>query len=382
MVVTVDEANDFSRVRGEIYARHLVVAQAESHPRTAEGRFDLLSSAWRAEHVAWASTSAPDSPYDRDAPVGPAPQQWLDRVLRIAGIKGSDSLHCQRARPEWLWWHSPRAGLSVIRSPGLAALVRRVAAAMDNDCVTMPEGHLSRDHGFRTGVDDSMLRRRSRLIAKLDAVDADDIVAVVLEDRLLLSGQSHTIAVRGSFGQRQYDAAIAAARDRLTGESAWLHGPTVFDWAEHLAADRFEQLTADLLRADEQIIRVRSAGPTNQGDAGRDILATVVLAAKSPLAKGGEPVEAIPIVVQCKAHTRTVGKSDARDLRDTIEFHKASGLLLVVASQLSAPLVAHLERLGEDVRYVDWWSRTEIEERLRPHPELVARYPDILVPRE
>ena len=85
--------------------------------------------------------------------------------------------------------------------------------------------------------------------------------------------------------------------------------------------------------------------------------------------------------MQCKAYSKSVGKADVSDIRDTIEFHKAKGYFLAVSSYVTNPLISHLESLKENHNYfVNWWTRDEIEKRLKLNEDILVKYRDIVTP--
>ena len=56
----------------------------------------------------------------------------------------------------------------------------------------------------------------------------------------------------------------------------------------------------------------------------------------------------------------------------------AQGFLLIAHSRISAALVDHLDRLRESVAFADWWNAGDLEERLRRHPDIAQRYPQVV----
>jgi len=67
------------------------------------------------------------------------------------------------------------------------------------------------------------------------------------------------------------------------------------------------------------------------------------------------------------------------DIRDTIEAHNANGYFLATSSYLTIDLTGHLERMRNEKKYyVDWWTKTEIGERLRKYPHVSNIYRGIL----
>jgi hypothetical protein len=89
------------------------------------------------------------------------------------------------------------------------------------------------------------------------------------------------------------------------------------------------------------------------------------------------PLERRTLVVQCKAWSRAVGKNELPDIRDTLDRHEASGILIVALS-VRRSLVEHLAILRKRNIWADYWGRGEIEEQLDANPDLVRKYPDIV----
>lgn len=84
------------------------------------------------------------------------------------------------------------------------------------------------------------------------------------------------------------------------------------------------------------------------------------------------------LVVQCKAYSKSVSKSNVQDIRDTIDRHKADGYLLVVSSTLTTSLFDYLDDLRSRNLRVDWWTRIEIEDRIRRNPDILKRFTKIV----
>jgi hypothetical protein len=85
------------------------------------------------------------------------------------------------------------------------------------------------------------------------------------------------------------------------------------------------------------------------------------------------------VIVQCKAFKDAVHKSKVPDIRDTVEHHNADGFFLAVSSHLGNTLTEHLYKMRSEGKvWADWWTRSEIEDRLRTHRHLVAKYSDIV----
>lgn len=132
---------------------------------------------------------------------------------------------------------------------------------------------------------------------------------------------------------------------------------------------------------------VRQVGATREPDDGRDFLAEWS-APPIGLTTEGVADGMVPpnprqrILIQVKARARGVGRSDLPGLRDTIEHHGASGMLIVGYPNLTVQLMDHLDRMRRAGHFwIDWWGRAELDRRVRARPEVASRYSDLLTLR-
>lgn len=72
-----------------------------------------------------------------------------------------------------------------------------------------------------------------------------------------------------------------------------------------------------------------------------------------------------------------IDEKDITDIRDTLDYYEATGFLLAVTSDITAPLIDHLTSL-EKKYDVDWWTRRELFKIMRQYPSLVNAYQDII----
>ena len=137
------------------------------------------------------------------------------------------------------------------------------------------------------------------------------------------------------------------------------------------------------------MVRAKAVGSVNDRDGGRDILIDwrvpnthavrpEVGASKDTIERKSRGTSVIRVIAQVKARSKTIGKRDVQDIRDMLEHHQADGFLLIAHPRISAALVDNLDKLRKTTRRIEWWESRDIEERLRRHPDIAKRYPQIV----
>ncbi len=291
---------------------------------------------------------------------------------------------CRRLCPAWTHLFDYRSGATVIRSPSFASACRQALVGRPVTAVEGVHGRLLLDRETRHFVPYRLMTRAARVLRAVgEPVQPRAVPCAALDNRVVFFGTDHAVAFFRSAGRAAFEEERDRVRERFEAESRLLFPATTFDWAERIPAESFEALTCELLAREAGVVRVRRAGVTRERDGGRDLLADWVVPPTDPKAPDRQaPQLPARVVVQCKASSSTVGKGDVRDIRDTVEFHDAGGYFLAVSSEVSGPLIAHLDRLRTRLGWhVDWWTRLELEERLRRHPDVAARYPAVVRPK-
>jgi hypothetical protein len=205
-----------------------------------------------------------------------------------------------------------------------------------------------------------------------------------LDSHFVLVGQTALVAVAAPCGAEPFDRErIATEARREVESSVFLHDLEVI-WEDRLDDARFEALVGELLARERGIHWVRQVGATREADDGRDFLAewSVPPAGLSVDGVSGghvSPYERRDVMIQVKLRSKGVSRSDLPGLRDTLEHYRCSGLLVVAFPQVTTTLLDHLNELRRRGQFwVDWWGRAEIDRRLRRHPEIAARFRDLV----
>jgi len=181
-------------------------------------------------------------------------------------------------------------------------------------------------------------------------------------------------------GIHAFNQARSRIQPRHTLERRFLFPPVTFTWEDAPDDDRFEELVLELLQVEPEICRARRTGSSRDGDQGRDLIIewdTIPLSSETPRAPGG--LVRRRVVGQCKASSKAVGKSQVHDIRDTVDRHEGTGYFLATSSWITNDLVSHLDILKQRGSiWTEWWTRAEIEVRLRRNSEIAARYTSIV----
>lgn len=195
---------------------------------------------------------------------------------------------------------------------------------------------------------------------------------VCQENKLYLLEENRIWILEGGFYHYWVEEEREKLLERQKKENEILFFDKNFKWKYPIAASRFEELIADLIELEPRISRVRLMGKSNNSDGGRDILIY-----KMRLDNGVQSNKEYLVIGQCKAYKHSVNKSQVTDIRDMLENYNAKGFILVVASELTVPLIDNLNKLAEKYE-VEWWTGREIFSKLRRNYYLLERYKDIV----
>lgn len=313
---------------------------------------------------------------------------WLKLVRDHLGGEDPNEMFVERRNPDWRYYFAPGSFVSVLELPPRRMIWLRHACRHQAP-VSSRQGNrlIVSAGGIHNAVSLDALRKGERLLQALDHSpftrvgngcarwDSTGAMIVPLENRFVILGGTFLVSVASLCGYRQY----LVARDKWeekNREAALIFGQSgTIEWQEPLNSERFADLAEALLRVEPDVIRVRSSGPHNDRDQGRDI---IIDRPGVALSKNHAATKLERIVVQVKVRNRTVGKHHVQDIRDTIEHHRSNGYLLIAYPRLSSDLIHHLERLEDRGLNVDWWTRTQLEERIRRHPHIAAQFTDLL----
>lgn len=371
----------------EIYARYLVPDQ--SHILAVQldyqslDKLEKFCSAIRylclilPRLLDWNTTAGSNYNYQES-------EEWAETVADIVGERFNYKIQfCQRINPCWQHYRSIQTRLTVYYSPQLSSsLISLLADNKPWENISISTGNVY-DSG---DIINFISLRESGFVEKIlkglnNTRHLNKIAYIPLENIFIAASGNYVTFLEREASKKRFEYERQKARDKHSKDAEILFPISEFTWNSSIDASRFEAFIMDLLKLEKQVDWVRQVSSTNEPDGGKDLICYWLT---QPLVQGYLDEKSPPyvirrVIVQCKAFKNAVPKSKVTDIRDTVEHHNADGFFLAVSSHLSNTLTEHLDKMRTDGKiWIDWWTRSEIEESLRIHRHIVSKYPDIV----
>lgn len=314
---------------------------------------------------------------ENQEPVSNSEQQRIVGALTSCGIEKISLSGYTRTNPDWDYYIDTENSISIVRIPvRISYSFKNVQANLKslvgiNDVIIFPEGKSTRN-----SVQKKRLAFAKKLARAVTGYTDNKFLIVPIDSDLIVIWHEYLIRLPASTGYplflRERDRII----QRRNREAFVVNDEIRFEWATKIDDEEFEQFVAELLSREPGVARVRKVSAGREQDRGRDLMVDWYLPSPNP----DGAYERYRFVVQCKAYSKSVNKSNVQDIRDTVDRHKANGYLLVVSSSLTTSLFDYLDDLrSRHELLVDWWTRTEIEDRIRRNPDLLKRFSKIIM---
>lgn len=350
---------------------------------------ELIYGLFNLQFVFWKVMGCPCDKCIKEANLDSVLEYKLPKVLnekiKSAKINGTKESHLSRKHPTWDYFNNFSKGISLVKSVELVKLLDVLIANSKHRIFKSDNCIFFLTDNIKNIIPNSSIKVAHKILQEMDGTKFEEVKLLPFENTFLAFGKEFILLKVCNIGFDKYREHKEKIRKRYIEESKFLFPPSQFVWSIKIDADRFESLVMELLRRERFTKWIRKAGATNESDNGRDLIAEIVDITKVSYDKKGTGIfesEVRKVVVQCKAYSKSIGKSEVSDIRDTIEFHKSDGFFLVVSTIVTNSLIRHLELLKEKHGYfIDWWTRDEIELRLKQHEDILVKYSDILKPK-
>lgn len=361
---------------GEIYAKRIYFEKQPpaTYVTLSEPDYDLIGAILEASTLAaWTISEIWNSlgeGIQEEQYLEPEDLSWVSQVARSLRIKldSPDVSYYARKYPTWEYFRIISSGLFALRFgtplPDLRIPFDEVPQIIDG--VT---GQLLHSPSIKNYIGHKTLKLGSRILETFGQ-KLSDVLIVPIDSHLYLFSNRGVVGIPANCDLEAYLEERERVSERHRAESRILFSSVSFVWSSSVNDEEFENLILELLNREPGVVRARKIGRGREPDSGRDILVEWF---RTPVKE--EEFSSQRVVVQCKAYARPVGKSKVLDITDLLRFHNSRGYLLVALSGVTKPLIDYLERENERKEYwTDWWTRIEIEERMRANMDVVARY--------
>ena len=288
-----------------------------------------------------------------------------------------------RQNPNWKHYRSIASGVTLYEMPRFAKLLQsRISEKHPWEELDGPLCKLFLTTNTCNAVAHVDLEIARKVLEQLSSKDdRDSVVCIPLEHDVIAASSQYLLFLRRDTSRKRFESERESIRKRHQRESTLLFPILTFEWGEQIDDQQFEMMILELVKREPGVQRARIVSASSEPDGGRDILCEwrTPPTLDETVEDGKSPSVLRKVIIQCKAYKRSVNKSNVQDIRDTVEHYNASGYFLAVSSHLTTPLTDHLDGLRQRGQiWVDWWTRSEIEERLVQHQDVALKYPDIV----
>ncbi|EGT5713232.1 hypothetical protein AGJ35_19520 [Cronobacter dublinensis subsp. dublinensis] len=310
---------------------------------------------------------------------------WVNKIRSFIGNHESYVAN-KRVNPNWFYFRSITSEVSVTYSPHIAQRLKTLASSITG--VTFVDGvgaKIEIVSDIQTSISYEKEKFVKQLLKRLD--DKSDLKVITQENQLVFISDSHIVFTYGDHGVGSVYLEKQQILQRQQREISILFGDLKFEWniKDRQSSAEFEDLILELLDREPWVLSVKKVAPTNQADNGRDLICEYNMRYNEQgMTKGENSLKVGKMIIQCKTNLKesnknSIGKADV-DVANTIFDYRPDGYMLIVNTQITRDLTEMLER-QKDRKEQDailWWNGTDVENRLRKHPDIQARYRHIV----
>ena len=386
------EHNEFSGIDDELYGMYWFPAQPLNEGVRKNSKSDLdclfriLFDLYTFHMYQGDILGVNDIDEDGFSGSSPELESWVDRIVQSMGEDESYVANL-RKNPNWFYFRSFSASFSVCKSTHIAKLLKGFSVHGEERIKKLNgvESNIQIDGDIYNSISYKDINFVKKILKSLD--DSSDLKVIPQDNQLVFVTDEHVIIRYTNSGLDSVNAEKELIRVRQQQEIDLLFGSQKFVWniSDRSASAEFEDLVLELLNRESWVFSGKKVAPTNQGDNGRDLICEYnMLYNEYQVSKDVAPVKIGKMIIQCKTNLSTskkssVGKSDV-DLADTIFHYRPDGYMLVVNTQITRDLTEMLERQKErqEQNSIVWWNAFDVEDRLRKHPDILARYKNLV----
>ena len=384
----IDIINPITFETSEIYGRYLIPTQFSKENTISNTSIEfiktLLADLYFFEQFIWVTFEGCPCEncrkrlgFDYDFRFDNISQAKLQFIRKA--LNGSDLVnYCERTLPTYFYYRDINRKITIIESSALAKLFNTwyLSRKNNHDSIESISGKLIIDSGFHHYESSFEASQLKKIFKSLG--EHDEVKKVYLENKTISFSKSYIIIRDYNCGINAYNKEKDRLKIRHEREFQLLFKPINITWVDKIDDKTFENLIKDILQREKHVTWIRKAAHTNERDDGVDLIAEMVIQKPFITSENESPFTKIKVIIQCKAYKNGVSKSDVTDIRDTVEYRDYDGYFLAVSSYTKKSLSDHLDKIKRDNKiWIDWWSRDEIEERIKNNEDLLYKYSDL-----
>lgn len=374
----------------EIYARHLIFTQPalltvkKTDLETVKNIFvATISAGMNIQRFMMSVVTNPVTWGEHQEEATEQQQQRIISSLKVSDVSIEAYSHYLRRNPNWQYFRLTKQNLSIsifdqpLYFDQNAVDINLKLLTGINDVIIYPIGKATRNSVPKKSV--AFARKISKSLSSRNSIKP---LIIPIDSDLLVLAENCFVRIPTVADYNSYLRERERLILRRQAEASIINASMQFEWSSQIDDSEFEIFVQELLMLEPGVTRVRKVSSGREQDRGRDVMVDWYLATNlSQIPDKGEKIlyKLHHLIVQCKAFSRSVNKSHVTDIRDTIDRHQADGYFLVVSSTITTGLYDYLDELrSRKSFYIDWWTRVELEDRLRRSPELAERFPRIV----
>ena len=300
----------------------------------------------------------------------------------------SDAVISRRRFPNFHYYSSIDNGLTVIRMPQTSiSSLRQILSCFSPDIAEGNNARVLFANGIPNAIPYRVIDRARAILSIVGESMNGKLITLPIDSHCLFVGNRTVLAIADNYGRALYEEERKHMQQRQHKENRVFFSESQISWNLPLDPTSLEEMCADLLEREPGVTRVKLVGKTYDRDGGRDIMADWALPKyhDSTIDENNNSISPSPgtditrTVVQVKSRSKTIGKQDVQDIRDTLDHHDSKGFLLIAHPRISSQLLDRLDKLRSRAGVLcDWWESRDIETKLRQHPDIARRYPNLL----
>jgi hypothetical protein len=310
-------------------------------------------------------------------------EEWTSKILPFVN-DGYSSIAREKINPDWLYFRSTEAGLSIYKCPPIIRIIKVFHSQGSDKTKTIdgPTATLFDSKNIKNVVSFDNARLAKSLLLILD--NTTDILILAQENFTSFIGTDNIVTLQNDGTLNNYFDQSEKIFERQRNEIQFLGTSRKIIWNIENRNDSaiFEDLVQELLYREPNIKSAHKLGPAFQPDGGRDLLVEYIV----PTNTGNEdaPQELKTMIVQCKTKlkstkSQTIGMNAVTHVPHLLTVHKPDAYRLIVNTQITVGLTDYLIALkGEGKTSIDYWQSFQLDERLRLNPDILNRYSSIV----